>query len=93
MVEVFRTNVNNPGQARKLIEYIHRVFPTYRANFDLADCDKILRVQSQAEVNADGLINVVYRFGFKAEILPDELNTTDVVPKRLDTQNVLSMYG
>ena len=44
MVEVFRTNVKQRDHANILISQIHKAFPDYKANFDLEDCDKILRV-------------------------------------------------
>ena len=45
MVEVFKTNVKDQGVADKLIDQIHRIFIGYMANFDLEDCDNILRVK------------------------------------------------
>ena len=44
MVEVFKTNVEDPGLADLLISHIHQTLPDYQANFDLEDCDKILRI-------------------------------------------------
>ena len=44
MIEVFKTNVKDKTQSQVLIEMIHSAFPTYKVNFDLEDCDKILRV-------------------------------------------------
>ena len=46
MVEVFKTNVKDQAVADKLIEQIHKTFIHYKANFDLQDCDNILRVKS-----------------------------------------------
>ncbi|HET9487079.1 MAG TPA: hypothetical protein VFO54_06580 [Chryseosolibacter sp.] len=71
-VEVFKTNVKDADQARMLVEQIHATFGNYQANFDLEDCDRILRV-----VCRDGLIqtallmSMVRNSGFHAEILPD----------------------
>ena len=72
MIEVFKTNVENYDQAIMLLDNIHQTFAGYHANFDLQDCDKILRVKSNSLVEADGLINFLKDFGFHAEILPDE---------------------
>ncbi|HKH62221.1 MAG TPA: hypothetical protein VKA49_15370 [Flavitalea sp.] len=72
MIEVFKTNVESHDQAKMLIEEIHRSFAGYKANFDLQDCDNILRVKSVTEsVESDCLINFLKKFGFEAEILPD----------------------
>ncbi len=47
MVEVFKTNVEDSSHADLLIEQIHKTYTHYTANFDLEDCDKILRVESK----------------------------------------------
>ena len=47
MVEVFKTNVENCEQAKDLLDAIHSTFIDYRANFDLEDCDKVLRIEGQ----------------------------------------------
>jgi hypothetical protein len=44
MIEVFSTNISCHEKARQLIEEIHTAFTGYRANFDLTDCDNILRI-------------------------------------------------
>ena len=73
MVEVFKTNVKDRGHANMLIDRIHNNFPNYTANFDLEDCDKILRVKSTTGIIACSyLIDLLKQFGFCAEILPDE---------------------
>ena len=74
MVEVFKTNVEKRFDADLLIEEIHKIFPSYKANFDLDDCDRILRVQSiSGEVQADLMINLLMDFGFEAEVLVDDV--------------------
>ncbi|RXK80888.1 hypothetical protein [Filimonas effusa] len=72
MVEVFKTNVNNRHQANLLIAEIHQHFNTYRVNFDLEDCDHILRVacDNGGQIEAALVISVLRRYGFTAEILP-----------------------
>jgi hypothetical protein len=74
MVEVFITNVNEPGHAAMLLEHIHTAFGDYEANFDLEDRDRILRVECIiAEVQSSAVIELLKRSGFYAEVLPDEL--------------------
>lgn len=74
MVEVFKTNVGEPIFAYRLIEQIHQRFADYQANFDLEDCDRILRVIcSTGPVHAEGLIALLNEWGVKAEVLPDEI--------------------
>ena len=73
MVEVFKTNVENPGQAAMLLDQIHRHFRRYKANFDLDDCDKILRVKCETEyIQPFPLINLLQQYGYQAEVLPDD---------------------
>ena len=72
MVEVFKTDVSDGRYARIIIEEIKTIFPCYEVNFDLQDCDKILRVKNiSGDVNSDFLINFVNKLGFHAEVLPD----------------------
>ncbi|MBS1511336.1 MAG: hypothetical protein JST86_10885 [Bacteroidetes bacterium] len=44
MIEVFKTNIICPEKAAALLQKIHRRFGSLQANFDLDDCDHILRV-------------------------------------------------
>jgi hypothetical protein len=73
MIEVFKTNVRTRGHAKMLVEQIHTLFSGYEANFDLDDCDNILRIKSTAgSIQTPGLIALLKDFGFKAEILDDK---------------------
>jgi hypothetical protein len=72
-IEVFKTNVTDQDHANMLIARIHRSYMEYTANFDLSDCDNILRVKSASgSVEPDLLIKLLRDHGFFAEILPDE---------------------
>ena len=74
MIEVFKTNVMQIDQANNLIEHIHKTFMDYQANFDLEDCDRILRVKAASGiVQPSPLIALLNDFGFHAEVLPDDL--------------------
>ncbi|MDN3579759.1 hypothetical protein [Mucilaginibacter flavus] len=71
-VEVFKTNVNKRKNADILLQHIHRAFAGYKANFDLDDCDKILRVQcNDRAIKARALILFLKDLGFHAEVLTD----------------------
>ncbi len=73
MVEVFKTDVTNCDDAQKLIAQIHRKFTNYKANFDLEDCDLILRVEVEnGSINAEPIIFLLNQNGFYAEILADD---------------------
>ena len=74
MIEVFKTDVTDAENAKLLVDRIHRQFDNYRCNFDLADCDNILRVLSTRNTVAAGeIIDFLRGHGFKAEVLTDEL--------------------
>ncbi|WP_276503447.1 hypothetical protein [Terrimonas pollutisoli] len=74
MVEVFKTDVCDPVDAGVLIDAIRNVFPGYKVNFDLQDCDHILRIESCANaVLTVPVIRLINQFGYTAEVLPDEI--------------------
>ena len=74
MIEVFKTNVHSPVQAKGLVEAIHRAFPAWRANFDLDDCDRVLRVvPGAAPVHPGAVLRLLQAHGIEAEPLTDEL--------------------
>ena len=74
-VEVFKTNVADPEQAKWLVDQIERNFAKCKVNFDLDDCDRILRVVFDEEIQSDTLIDLLENVGCKAEVLPDTIHT------------------
>ena len=75
MVEVFKTNVSDAVSATMILSRIHRTYVLYEANFDLQDCDRILRVKSLVgEVQSRSLIRLLNGLGFRAEVLTDDLS-------------------
>jgi len=72
MVEVFKTNVQNPEQASRLKNCIEDVFADYEVNFDLQDCDKVLRVKcTTAVIEIKTLLQLLEQSGVSAELLED----------------------
>lgn len=57
IVEVFKTNVGNQHLAEKILSELNQLYPDYRINFDLEDCDKVLRIESQNDVDILGVLN------------------------------------
>lgn len=47
MVEIFKTNVKNKKVANQLLKMLHSQLPACHFNFDLDDCNRILRAQSE----------------------------------------------
>jgi len=82
MVEVFKTSVQDQDVATRLIDLIHTAFIGYKANFDLQDCDNILRVKSlTGPVESAELIDLLKELGYNAEILQDEIKQRTVLEK------------
>lgn len=50
MIFVFKTSVKTSTQAKKLKQSIDSLLPNASWNFDLADCDKILRIDSEENI-------------------------------------------
>jgi hypothetical protein len=72
MIEVFKTNITCPEKAKELVGQIHKTFAAYTANFDLDDCDKILRVvYGTADKPSLDFIQWLNVLGCSAEALPD----------------------
>jgi len=60
MVEIFKTNVTNKKLAGRVLKILHTRMPAYTFNFDLEDCDRILRAQCAARaIETAIIINVV----------------------------------
>ena len=68
MIEVFKTNVEEVCQAKVLVDLLQRHFPGSKINFDLQDCDKVLRVEGDSFIT-DQVVLLVEESGFACEIL------------------------
>lgn len=70
-IEVFKTNVEKDEEAERIIHIIRACFDGYKANFDLEDCDRILRVQSSnGAVKAEKITALLERLGYEIAMLP-----------------------
>ena len=63
VVEIFKTNVCKESDKNYIIAVIQAQFPDYKINFDLEDCDKILRVEG-VELHCDTIIDYVNCLGY-----------------------------
>lgn len=68
MVEVFKTNVQRKTQSKMLLCVLSEAFPTFKINFDLSDCDKVLRVKGD-NIEALRIMVLVKEHGFNCEVL------------------------
>jgi hypothetical protein len=73
MIEVFKTDVDTDHHAQMLVHLIEQRLG-YCANFDLGDCDRILRVQCNGGCVHTSLISLLNEYGFYAEVLPEEIS-------------------
>ena len=68
MVEVFKTNVQKKAQSKMLLSILSEAFPSFKINFDLSDCDKVLRVEGD-NMEALRIMMLVKEYGFNCEVL------------------------
>jgi hypothetical protein len=68
MIEVFKTNVEEAWHAKNVIAVLLQHFPGSKINFDLHDCDRILRVEGENFV-AEKVITLVTESGFACDVL------------------------
>ncbi len=70
MIEVFKTNINDAAIAAQIVLELYKHMPASNINFDLDDCDRILRIESESII----LEKVHFVFdskGFECEQLLD----------------------
>jgi len=68
MVEVFKTNVQKKAQGKMLLSILSEAFPLFKINFDLSDCDKVLRVEGD-NMEASTIMMLVKQHGFNCDVL------------------------
>jgi hypothetical protein len=69
-VLVFKTSVCNQTDISKLKAHIDNVIKKGKWNFDLEDCDNILRVESKKNVT-EVIIDILNKHGFECAELED----------------------
>ncbi|MEO7531260.1 MAG: hypothetical protein ABIS69_07610 [Sediminibacterium sp.] len=68
MVEVFKTNVQEVTQSKMIIQQLLEYFPNNKINFDLSDCDRILRVEGDI-ICSETIMQLVSSGGYHWEVL------------------------
>ncbi|WP_258105597.1 hypothetical protein [Marinoscillum sp. MHG1-6] len=70
MVEIFKTNISSEEQAASIVEYLQCNFPGIHFNFDLDDCDRILRAApSTQKMDIEAIIDTLRTFNLDCEVL------------------------
>ncbi|HWV68689.1 MULTISPECIES: hypothetical protein [Chitinophaga] len=70
MVEVFVTNVKRVAAAKEIVALLLRNFPDSKINFDLEDCDKVLRVEGE-NFHPGKIMMLVNENGFQCQVMED----------------------
>jgi len=64
MIYVFKTSVKKKKNIRVLIPFLNAICFDGKWNFDLEDCDKILRVESDFDIKAE-IVELLLSKGFE----------------------------
>lgn len=64
MVFVFKTNVQSNSQIKSLKPILDRLLEGCKWNFDLEDCDNILRIESKYDL-VNNVVNVLKNQNFE----------------------------
>ncbi|WP_432672686.1 hypothetical protein [Flavobacterium sp. SM2513] len=74
MIEIYKTNISRKKEARQVAKQFKKSFPNCRIDFDLEDCDRILRIDTFNEaLNNTAVLQLVLECGFYIEVLADEI--------------------
>ena len=68
MVEIFKTNVYDAKTAEEIASHLVKLLPGSKINFDLNDCDKILRVENET-IYPEEIKSLLLNKGYICEIL------------------------
>ncbi|MGC3946905.1 MAG: hypothetical protein QM762_20710 [Chryseolinea sp.] len=73
MVEVYKTNIRTLAQAQEISNRLQELFAGYMINFDLEDCDRIMRIRSPFNnIDNERVCRIVLTLGFEAIVLSDD---------------------
>jgi hypothetical protein len=68
MVEVFKTDVYEEEKSIIIVQKLLQYFPENKINFDLDDCDKILRIEGE-NIFSGKIMELLNEEGHECEIL------------------------
>ena len=69
MIRIFKTNVNHPADSDHLLEKVlMQKYPGFKINFDLEDCDNILRMEG-SDFSTNDVVVLLDSCGFLCEEL------------------------
>ena len=68
MVEVFKTDVYEEERSLAIVQTLLQYFPDNKINFDLEDCDKILRIEGE-NILSERITELMNEAGHRCEVL------------------------
>ena len=70
VVEVFKTDVESFVKAQSVTRKLKELLPQAKINFDLDDCDHILRIEAlHSEVDVHQIVDYINSMGIEIEVL------------------------
>ncbi len=72
-ITIFITNVVKKRDSNFLVKELRRIIPNAKINFDLDDCDRILRIESLTQhiETTEDVISCLHSNGFNCKLLTD----------------------
>ncbi len=67
-VEIFKTDITEDNAASDIVLHLQQLFPKANFNFDLQDCDNILRLESDYDITQPTIAAVKAK-GFCCELI------------------------
>ena len=67
MVKIFKTDVSEKRKAENILPILQKEFPRLKINFDLDDCDNILRVEGK-RISIEKIILVMEKQKYVCEV-------------------------
>jgi hypothetical protein len=67
-IEIFKTKLTRQKDAHIILDAFERKFPFSKFNFDLEDCDRILRLERSQKIN-DLVFELMKRLGFDCKVI------------------------
>lgn len=68
-IKVFKTNIDDERIAARILKNLSSILPYCHINFDLSDCDNVLRIVAAHPRDVDTLVSYVKREGFLIAVL------------------------
>ena len=72
IVEIFKTDVTDNNKGSVILRMLKERFPSYTVNFDLDDCDKVLRIESHSDdIDIESVIEFVSNLKTQITLIED----------------------